>query len=392
MMSPEQAYRAEFGSEAGAQRIFSPYRVCPMGAHIDHQYGKVTGFAIDKGIEFLYEPTADGRVELCSLNLPGRVSFSVGDVPIIKQNDWGDYLRGATLALKSRHKLSVGLRGVVRGMLPIGGLSSSAALTLGFLRALCRVNGIRLSKLELVMSALHAENKYVGVNCGKLDQSCIVYSKKDHLLYLDNRDDSYELIPRAEGCKPFEIMIFFSGIERTLVGSPFNKRVDELKSAAMALKAHAGMEYTDLADTRLRDVPREVFEEYKELLPENWRRRATHYYTEMDRVEQGAKAWRRGDIDTYGRLSFESGESSIYNYETGSDELKALWEIMRETDGIYGGRFSGAGFKGCCMALCDPARREDIAAAVESGYLKRFPDLRGKFSYCACHTADGCES
>lgn len=384
-----QAYCEHFGGAENAQRIFSPYRVCPVGAHIDHQYGKVTGFAIDKGIEFLYEPTQDGNVDIYSLNMQGNVQFGVNEVPAVKLGDWGDYLRGATLSLKRRHKLRVGLRGVVCGMLPIGGLSSSAALSLGYLSALCRVNGISLDGLGLVMNALHAENDYVGINCGKLDQSCIVYSKKDHLLYLDNLDDSYELIPRSPSMKPFEILIFFSGIERTLVGSPFNIRVNELKSAAYSLKIHAGMEHSDIADSRLRDVPREVFEQYKDRLPENLRRRAVHYYTEMERVEQGTEAWRRGDIDTYGRLSFESGRSSIYNYETGSDELKALWEIMGETDGIYGGRFSGAGFKGCCMAITDPAYRESIAERVGREYLRRFPNLSGKFSWCACGTTDG---
>lgn len=383
------AFAERFGTPENAEKIFSPYRVCPMGAHIDHQYGKVTGFAIDKGIEFLYEPCEDGEVTLCSLNLPGEIVYNVKEVPVVKQNDWGDYLRGATLALKRKYKIKVGLRGFFRGMLPIGGLSSSAALTLAYLKALCRVNELNLDKLELVMNALHAENRYVGVNCGKLDQSCIVYSKKDHLLFLDNRDDSYELIPRAENCKPFEILIFFSGIERTLVGSAFNTRVDELKSAAYNLKAYAKMPYTTIADSRLRDVPREVFEQYKDRLPENQLKRATHYYSEMERVEKATEAWRRGDIDTYGRLSFESGESSIYNYETGSDELKALWEIMRETDGIYGGRFSGAGFKGCCMALADPSKRDSIAEKVEREYLKRFPHLEGKFSWYACNTCDG---
>jgi galactokinase/galacturonokinase len=124
-------------------------------------------------------------------------------------------------------------------------------------------------------------------------------------------------------------------------------------------------------------------------LPENWRRRATHFYTEFERVEKGAECWRRGDLEAYGRLSFESGHSSIYNYETGSEELKTLYELMLRTDGIYGGRFSGAGFKGCCMALIDPAYRESIEEKVTKEYLKVFPELKGKYSVHICHSADG---
>ena len=106
-------------------------------------------------------------------------------------------------------------------------------------------------------------------------------------------------------------------------------------------------------------------------------------------MEKGAEAWRRGDLEAYGRLSFESGHSSIYNWETGSDELKKLYEIMTQTDGIYGGRFSGAGFKGCCMALVDPAFKESIARTVTESYLKEFPLLEGKYSVHFCQSADG---
>lgn len=138
------------------------------------------------------------------------------------------------------------------------------------------------------MTALSAENNYVGVSCGKLGQSCEVYSKKNHLLYLDTKDDSYELIPAHPDMKPYKIAIFFSGVERTLAGSKYNMRVDECKSAV----------------------------------------------------------------------------SSIYKYETGSVELKTLYEITRKTDGIYEGRFSCAGFKGCCMALFDPTYEEEVVAKV----------------------------
>ena len=144
--------------------------------------------------------------------------------------------------VSEKYPLKVGLCGVIEGSLPIGGLSSSAAVTIAFLSALCKVNDIHLTELEMILTAQAAENKYVGVSCGKLDQSCEVFSKKDKLLYLDTKDDSYELIPTNPNMKPYKIAIFFSGVERTLAGSKFNMRVDECRSAAYALKAFSGME------------------------------------------------------------------------------------------------------------------------------------------------------
>lgn len=368
---------------------FCPYRICPIGAHSDHNHGKITGLAIDKGISIAYSSKHNGVIELASLQFGKRAQFHIRGVPEVRQDDWADYLRGATIALSRKYTLSTGLCGVIEGSLPIGGLSSSAAVTISYLSALCAVNGIHLEPLEMIAFAMDAENSYVGVSSGKLDQSCEIYSKKGHLLYLDTQDDSFELIPEAPSMPDYEIAIFFSGVERTLAGSKFNMRVDECKSAAYALKAYSGMEYGKFCDTYLREVPRSVYEEFGSRLPDNWRKRAEHWYSEYERVQKGAEAWRRGDIVEYGRLSFESGHSSIYNWETGSPELKALYEIMTRTDGIYGGRFSGAGFKGCCMALIDPSYRESILANVEQEYLKQFPALKGHYSSYICHSADG---
>ena len=368
---------------------FCPYRVCPLGAHSDHQLGFVTGFAVDQGIHMAYRPKSNGVVEVRSLNFEDRAQWHIRAVPEAPQQDWADYLRGATWALAKRYPLSVGICGVIQGSLPIGGLSSSAAVIIAFLSALCKVNNIRLTPMEMILTAQDAENNYVGVSCGKLDQSCETLCKKEHLLFLDTRNDAYELLPVNPAMKPFKIAIFFSGIERNLAGSQFNMRVDECRSAAYALKAFSGMEYGKFEETHLRDVPAEVFWQYKDRLPEPWRKRAEHWYTEFDRVQKGVQAWRIGDIDTFGRLTFESGMSSIINYETGSEELRTLYEIMTRTDGIYGGRFSGAGFKGCCMALVDPAFEEHILETVEKQYMSVFPQLRGKYSAHICNSANG---
>ena len=368
---------------------FCPYRISPLGAHIDHQYGKINGLALDKGIHIAYSPKHNGVVELKSLNFPKRAQFHVNGIPEQKVGDWADHMRGAAKMLGEKYPLRTGLSAVIEGTLPVGGLSSSAAVIIAFLTALTQVNGIALGDWETIMMAKAAENRYVGVNCGKLDQSCEVLCRKDQLLYMDCRDDSYELIPMNPAMKPFRIAVLFSGLERSLATSAYNLRQDECKAAAYSLLAWAGMEYGKFGDTRLRDVPVEVFEAYKDRLPGSFLKRATHYFTEIARAEAGAEAWRRGDLDAYGQLVFESGRSSVENYECGCPELITMYDIMTATDGIYGGRFSGAGFKGCCMALIDPDKAEDVQRTVTEKYLRAYPHLEGKYSFHLCDSADG---
>lgn len=384
----EEKFNQIYGRDAEGI-AFCPYRICPIGAHSDHNLGKITGFAIEKGIHIAYSPKQNGVVEMASMQFSKRAQWHIGSVPSKKQGDWADYLRGATLCLGRKYKLNVGLCGVIEGTLPIGGLSSSAAVTIAFLSALCKVNGIQLSAQELIDTAYDAELNYVGVSVGKLDQSCEVLSKQNNLLYLDTKDGSYELIPENPAMKPYKIAIFFSGLEHNLAGSKYNMRVDELRSGVYALQAYAGMEYGKFNEAMARNVPREIYEQYKNRLPETWARRCEHWYTEFERVEKGAEAWRRGDIEEFGRLSFESGWSSIHNWESGAPEQIRLYEIMTQTEGIYGGRFSGAGFKGCCMALIDPAYEESIARQVTEQYLKSFPELTGKYDVFICESANG---
>ncbi|MDD3240595.1 MAG: galactokinase family protein [Lachnospira sp.] len=368
--------------------IFTPYRVCPLGAHVDHQLGWVTGFAINKGVDLEYEPTEDGHIQVISSNFSGISDFKLNQIPE-RQYTWGDFIQGAVVALSRKYQLSRGFHGKVTGGLPVGGLSSSAAVILTYLNVLCKVNGISMTRQELINMAIWEEREYIGVKVGKLDQSCEVYCKKDALLYLDTYDDSSEIIPLNPVMKPFEIMIVFSGVERKLAGSAYNTRVDECKSASYAMKAFSSMEYGKYQDTYLRDVPYGIFEEFQDKLPEKWRMRAEHFYGEEQRVKRGVAAWRSGDIEVFGQCMFESGHSSIELYETGSEELKAIQDILENTEGVYGGRFSGAGFNGSSVALIDPEKKEKIAACVEEKYLSRFPKLKGKFSIHFCKTADG---
>ncbi|MBQ9142819.1 MAG: GHMP kinase [Lachnospiraceae bacterium] len=388
-MNLQEIFAYHYPNTVPDGKVHCPYRVCPIGAHVDHQHGLVSGFALDKGVDLLYVKSEEPIVELYSLNFEGQVRFTIKRELHIHKN-WGDYPRAAMKSLfEHGYELRHGFSGVIEGTLPVGGLSSSAAVVLTYIATFCRVNDLHPSREEMIQMALWAEQKFIGLNIGKLDQSCEVYCQKDHLLYLDTLDDSYENIKKSEKMAPFKIGIFFSGVPRALVGSAYNARVDECKTAAYALKAYAGIPYEKMNDTYLRDVPEEVFRAYADRLPENFRKRAEHYYTEFGRVQAGMEAWKAGDINKFGEVIFQSGNSSIYNYESGSPELRRLHEIMQETSGIYGGRFSGAGFKGCCMAIVNPDYTEQIEEYITGKYLEAFPELKGKFSVHFCDTADG---
>lgn len=368
---------------------FTPYRICPIGAHVDHQLGEVTGFAIDKGIHMAYGPKKNGVVEISSVQFGKRAQFFVSSVPEEKQGDWADHLRGATVSLNRRYPLRVGMCAVIEGELPIGGLSSSAAVIITFVSALCKLNGYTLEKEELIDIAQEAENTYVGVSCGRLDQSCEVYCKKNSLLHLDIKTGKYNIISKNNKMKPFEILVIFSGLERSLTSSKYNIRVNECKSVAYAIKSYTNQEDSDFNTSFLCDVPYELFNDYKDRLPESWVKRAEHYYSEIERVKRGVNAWTDGDIVEFGKIVFESGKSSIELYQTGSDELIDIYDILTKTKGVYGGRFSGAGFKGCCIAFVDPKYRTSIIEEVTEKYCSKYPHLKEKFSIHVCNTADG---
>ena len=165
--------------------IFAPYRVCPLGAHVDHQLGLVTGFAIDKGIDLWFTPSVDGRVHLESMTFEGVVDFDVTQASQVKEHHWGDYARGAKYALRKRFVLKKGIIGVIQGSLPVGGLSSSAAVLIAYTMAFAKANDIELAPMEVVMIASEAEREYIGLNNGILDQACIALGRKDGLLFLD---------------------------------------------------------------------------------------------------------------------------------------------------------------------------------------------------------------
>ncbi len=234
-----------------------------------------------------------------------------------------------------------------------------------------------------------AEREYIGLNNGILDQACVVLGKENHLLYLDTDNNDFQLLPSKNSMPAFELGIVFSGLTRSLIASDYNLRVSECRASAWNILAFKDQSLNALDKTYLRDIPEDYFLETKTKLPVRFSKRAEHFYSELRRVRMGINEWQKGDLVSFGKLIFDSCESSISNYECGSPELIAIYEIMRETDGVYGGRFSGAGFKGACMSIIDPSKRESIREAITDKYLNRFPQYRDSFDIHFCKTDTG---
>lgn len=383
--------------------IFSPYRVCPIGAHVDHQHGLVTGFAINKGVDLWFNIREDSQVNLKSLSFEGDVQIDLSKRVEIREKHWGDYARGAKYALKKRFELHKGIDGVIKGSLPVGGLSSSAAVLIAYVMAFAKANGIKLQPFEIVQIASEAEREYIGLNNGLLDQACIALGKKDELLFLDCDTNEYRHIKfgggnaslsklgGSEGLTEggFEIGIFFSGLTRSLVNSDYNLRVFECKTAAWNMLAYKEQPLKTFDKTFLRDIPKATFDETRDIMPARFARRAEHFYSEYRRVRQGVTAWETGNLQLFGKLSFDSCESSIHNYECGSPELIAIYNIMRPLQGVYGGRFSGAGFKGAVIALVDPQYKESIEKELTTQYLAQFPEYENTFQVFWVKPDDG---
>jgi galactokinase len=362
--------------------VKAPLRICPLGAHIDHQLGQVTGMTIDQSLLMAFAPTTDGSIHIESTDFEPPVSFGLAQVPPYVPRDWGNYIRGAVLALQQNYQLQNGLVGVVSGEMPIGGLSSSAAVTIAYLLALEAVNSLAVSPKENVSLVRFTENQYIGLNNGILDQSVILFSEYNHLTSIDCQTVAIDQISSPMQAGDFEILVVYSGVTRVLVGTDYNNRVAECQAAARTLLTYTGD--SPGPNSRLRQVDPAIFAAEGQRLPNLLHRRAAHYFGEMQRVVDGIEAWQKGDLPRLGLLISESGESSIKYYECGSPQLITLYEILRDTPGVYGTRFSGAGFRGCCIALIDPSARETIAEAIHRRYPLDHPDEADVYSIHFC--------
>lgn len=376
----------------------SPYRICPLGAHIDHQGGTVTAMTINRGILLGFVPSGDAQVYLQSGQFKGEIRIRVDEVqlpihvsksngmnaakdlckPELEEAKWGNYVRGALYALQKRgNHLEKGITGFICGSegLDSSGLSSSAAVGVAYLLALESANHISVSPAENIEYDRIIENEYFGLRNGILDQSAILLSSRGSLTCINCKTREHKLIkqPKTKAQSAYKILLAFSGLKQALTANPgYNRRVSECQEAARILLKASGSEPVEPI---LSNVTQEDYEAHKNKLERNVARRAEHYFSENNRVIKGLEAWACGNIEEFGNLITESGKSSIENYECGCEPLIQLYETLLRAPGVYGARFSGAGFRGCCVALVKPERAQEAADFVRNEYHRLQPDL-----------------
>lgn len=382
--------------------VASPYRICPLGAHIDHQGGIVSAMTINKGILLGFIPSDDNQVVLRSGQFKGEVRFRVDEIqhPIhntgkndkICANDsstlreecnWGNYARGALYALQSRgNTLDKGIIGYICGSegLDSSGLSSSAAVGVAYLLALENANNMMVSPTENIEYDRLIENEYLGLKNGILDQSAILLSSHGCLMRMNCKTKEHKLVhlpdPRNNHkiqLETFKILVAFSGLKHALTNNPgYNSRVAECQEAARILLLAAGK---GEREPLLSNVEPEDYQAHKHELTPTLAKRAEHYFSENLRVIKGLEAWALGKLEDFGKLITASGLSSIQNYECGCEPLIQLYKILLRAPGVYGARFSGAGFRGCCIAFVDADNAAEAASFVKREYFKLQPKL-----------------
>ncbi len=347
--------------------VHAPYRLCPLGAHIDHQLGTVSGLATGQGVLIAFAPLDEPVLRLASEGFRGEVSIPLGS-PHRRAQDWADYARGAAHVLSRHYPLGKGAALLASGPIAEAGLSSSAAIGLGYLSVLAAVNNLELDSVSLVELDRQIENDFMSLKNGILDPAAIAFATKGALSVIDCGDLSYRSVHPV---RPFSFIAVFSGLKEALASSgKFNDRVEECLMAGGALRKLAGDD-----DVR-QPLGNSSLDEYREFGPRLepvLRRRAEHFFTECARVEDGAECYERSDFEAFGALMTASCLSSINNYETGSPELIALFETLADATGSYGARFCGAGFRGCCVALVDADQQESILEHVRSRYVAAYP-------------------
>ncbi|KAJ3698483.1 hypothetical protein LUZ61_002188 [Rhynchospora tenuis] len=368
--------------------VACPYRICPLGAHIDHQGGVVTAMTINCGVLLGFVPSENGEILIRSGQFEGELKFNSRDPqkPIENPEDinWKSYAYGAVYALQTGgYDLQKGIIGFISGVegLDSSGLSSSAAVGIAYLLALEYANNIIIPPLDNIFLDKLIENNYLGLENGILDPSAILLSRYGYLTFMDcktkqpfhSRFAEQNKSLQLNGEFGFKILLAFSGIRHNLPKKRgYNTRVAECKAAAHALLVAEGYENSE---GLLCNVDPSTYEAHKGELEENLAKRAEHYFSETKRVAKGRDAWACGNLEDFGQLISESGQSSIDKYECGSKEMIQLYEILLKAPGVYGARFSGAGFRGCCLAIVAVNCADKAAEFVRTEYEKAQPEL-----------------
>lgn len=346
--------------------VLAPGRVNLLGEHVDYNDGWVMPAAIDRATWLVFSPVeeGDGLATLVAVDFAEQVSFNSEPIPA-KTNlpEWARYPVGVAWAFRQAGLPAPVMLAAYASDVPRGaGLSSSASVEMAFGVALQTLAGQSIPAMQMALLGQKAENDYVGVNCGIMDQFASACGLRDHLLLLDCRSLAWRSLPLPDN---LAIVIADTSVRRKLTVSAYNTRRQACEDAVRILSA-------ELPGIRaLRDVSLEAFNRFEDKLPGEPARRARHVVEELDRVQRAIPLLEQGDIQQFGRLMNECHASLRDLYEVSIPELDAMAEIARELPGCYGARLTGAGFGGCTVNLVAREQAETFSVELARRYQVR---------------------
>ncbi len=349
--------------------VCSPGRVDLIGAHTDYNEGWVLPAAITRSVWLAVKALPSPLVMLRALDFNEETAFRLTDLDSKKTLSdqplprWATYAAGVAWSLQEAGLATPGSQIAILSDIPIGaGLSSSAAVEVAYATAWAHVTGWEVDKMELAQLCQRAENVYVGVNCGLMDQFSCLFGKADHALLFDCRTHNWEALPLDEKAA---LVVADTGTRRSLTDSQYNERRAECEQAARVLRSYLPQVRT------LRDVSIEQFEAHQEVVPQPSRNRARHVITENQRVLAAASALRQGDTAALGHLMDESHISARDLFEASGPELEAMWEAAQGHPARLGGRFIGAGWAGCMIFLVEADGSDDFITYTAQRYTEK---------------------
>ncbi|HUN06495.1 MAG TPA: galactokinase [Aggregatilineales bacterium] len=365
------AFQRKFGAPP-AIVVRAPGRVNLIGEHTDYNDGFVLPMAIDRAAWIALRPRTDRRLVVQSLDFDQSVDVDLNQMTNTGPG-WAEYLKGVAWALTDSGKQLEGWEGVTAGDVPIGaGLSSSAALELATARAFATVSQLDWNPAQMALLSQRAENKWVGVNCGIMDQMISAAGAAGHALLIDCRSLENQLVPLPPGNA---VIVLDTATRRGLVDSAYNERRAQCEAAARFFNVKA-----------LRDVSVAQFEARAAELDEVTRRRARHVVTENDRTLKAAEVMRAGDAAALGLLMNASHDSLRDDFEVTNSALNVIVEIARQQPGCWGARMTGAGFGGCAVALV----KAEAATAFDQAVTTAYTQATGLTpNVYICHASDG---
>lgn len=356
-----------FGENEDVRAFFSPGRVNLIGEHTDYNGGNVFPCALSFGTYGAISLRNDKKIRMFSNNFKGLgvIEFDLEGIKYEKEHDWANYPKGVIDVLKKKgHKIDKGFDVVIDGNIPNGaGLSSSASLELLIAVMLDKLFDLNIDRVELVKYSQEAENKFIGVNCGIMDQFAIGMGKDDSAILLDCNTLKYNY--SKINLKDEVLIIANTNKRRGLADSKYNERRSECETALEELK-------TKLDINALGELSIEEFEENKELIKDDVRRkRARHAVYENIRTLKAKEALEKNELKTFGELMNASHISLRDDYEVTGVELDTLVELAWKQEGTLGSRMTGAGFGGCTVSLVKRNSAENFIKNVSEGYKEK---------------------